>query len=325
MSEKIYGWLLKLYPARFRAEYGAAVMQLFRDRLRAERSIFGRFRLWLDVIADLAISIPREHWRPNPAQSTVGGYRLSEEAVTAMWKRSAAAPAVFVVIFGALGLTAAWLGNSPRALLFAAYLPLAIFGMMRVRSLGRFKQRWRSYELMVEADRIRQRQPGRDLVVLRSEIVKVNESQHELYVIAIRAGRPMVIQIPAGLIGYQQVRDEVCQWAPHSERRDLWLSDPGPVVGGLVALLPALLLVRSLDWFVIVAAVYYGLVVLLALMNVFRPPRNSGLTPRRRGWSIPPAAYMWRRLKHQSRWPPLIFLIVIVLPLVRVVFWLTTP
>ena len=324
MSEKLYGWLLKLYPARFRAEYGTAVMQLFRDRLRDERGIFGRFRLWLDVIADLAISIPREHWRPNPAQSTVGGYRLSEEAVAAMWKRSAAAPAVFVVIFVVLGLTVALLGNSPRALVFAADLPLAIVGMIWFRSVTRFKRRWRSYELIVGADRIQQKQHGRDQTVLRSEIVKVNESQHELHVIGFRAGRPMVIQIPAGLIGYQQVRDEVSQWAPHSQRRELWLSDPMLVLGGLVALLPALLLVRSLHWFVIVAAVYYGLVVLLVLMNVVRPPRNSGLTPRRRGWNIPPAAYMWRRLKHQCRWLlPLIC--VIVLPLVRVVFWLTTP
>jgi|HubBroStandDraft_3_1064219.scaffolds.fasta_scaffold486492_2 hypothetical protein len=133
----------------------------------------------------------------------------------------------------------------------------------------------------------------------------------------------MVIQIPAGLIGYQQVRDEVSQWAPHTQRRDLWLLGPGPVLGGMVALLPALLLVRSLDWFVIVAVVYYGLVVLLVLMNVARPPRNSGLRPRRRGWEIPPAPYIWRRFKHQCRWPPLIFLIG--LPVVRAVFWLTTP
>jgi hypothetical protein len=298
-------------------------MQLFRDRLRAERGIFGRFRLWLEVIADLAVSIPREHWRQDPAQSTVGGHRLSEQAVTAMWKRSAVVPSVFVVIFVVLGLTAAWLGNSQHALLFVAYLPLSIFGMTQFRSLGRFKQRWRSYELMVGADRLQQKQPGRDSTVLRSEIVKVNESQYELYVIAIRANRPMVIQIPAGLIGYQQVRDEVSQGAPHSQRRKLWLSDPRPVLGGLVALLPALLLVHSLHWFVIVAAVYSGLVLLLVLMDVVRPPRNSGLTPRRRGWKMPPAAYMWRRFKRQCRWPPLIFLIV--LPVVRVVLWLTTP
>jgi len=66
MSERIYAWLLKLYPARFRREYGSSATQLFRDRLQAERGFFRRLRFWLDVIADLAISFPREHWRQNP-------------------------------------------------------------------------------------------------------------------------------------------------------------------------------------------------------------------------------------------------------------------
>jgi hypothetical protein len=63
MSEKIYAWLLKLYPSRFRQEYGPSAMQLFRDRLQAERGFSRRLRFWLDVIADLAISFPQEHWR----------------------------------------------------------------------------------------------------------------------------------------------------------------------------------------------------------------------------------------------------------------------
>ena len=36
MSEKIYAWLLRLYPRCFREDYGTSAMQLFRDRLRAE-------------------------------------------------------------------------------------------------------------------------------------------------------------------------------------------------------------------------------------------------------------------------------------------------
>jgi Clp amino terminal domain, pathogenicity island component len=70
MSEKIYAWVLKLYPARFRQEHEESAMQLFRDRLRAERGFSRRLRFWLDVIADLAVSLPREHWRQtalNPA------------------------------------------------------------------------------------------------------------------------------------------------------------------------------------------------------------------------------------------------------------------
>jgi hypothetical protein len=111
MSEKIYAWLLKLYPMRFREEYGASALQLFRDRLGTERGVFRRFRFWFDVIADLAISVPREHWRRKPSAPAMGGsFRISEEAVAAMTKRGALAPAVFVSLFVVLGLTMAGSG-----------------------------------------------------------------------------------------------------------------------------------------------------------------------------------------------------------------------
>src|SRR6266581_4507351 len=99
MFEKIYVWLLKLYPSHFREEYGESAIQLFRDRLRAERGPFQRGRFFFDVLLDLAISIPREHWRDDPVLPTLGAYRLSEEGVTAIAKRNAVIPAVFVSVF----------------------------------------------------------------------------------------------------------------------------------------------------------------------------------------------------------------------------------
>ena len=61
MSEKIYAWLLRLYPSQFRETYGSEALQLFRDRVRDEKGFFPCLRLWLDLIVDLAISIPREY------------------------------------------------------------------------------------------------------------------------------------------------------------------------------------------------------------------------------------------------------------------------
>lgn len=61
MSEKIYAWLLCLYPSQFREAHGSDALQLFRDRVRDEKGFFPCLRLWLDLIVDLAISIPREH------------------------------------------------------------------------------------------------------------------------------------------------------------------------------------------------------------------------------------------------------------------------
>jgi len=58
MSEKIFACLLRLYPARFRQQYGAEAMGLLRDRLRDERGIARRVRLWFDLLLDFATGAP---------------------------------------------------------------------------------------------------------------------------------------------------------------------------------------------------------------------------------------------------------------------------
>lgn len=66
MSEKLYARLLKLFPSGFRKSYGEDALQLFRDRARDETGLFPRARLWLDLLADLAISVPREYFYAQP-------------------------------------------------------------------------------------------------------------------------------------------------------------------------------------------------------------------------------------------------------------------
>jgi hypothetical protein len=61
MSEKIYAWLLRLYPAHFREKYGEEALQLLRDRARDETGFLQILQLWLDLLTDLVISIPREY------------------------------------------------------------------------------------------------------------------------------------------------------------------------------------------------------------------------------------------------------------------------
>ncbi|MDR3457380.1 MAG: GNVR domain-containing protein [Verrucomicrobiae bacterium] len=56
VSQKVYGWLLRAYPPRHRAEYGPAMAQLFRDQGRdawAESRGRGLVKLWLRVLPDL--------------------------------------------------------------------------------------------------------------------------------------------------------------------------------------------------------------------------------------------------------------------------------
>jgi Peptidase family S41 len=66
MSEKVYAWLLRLYPSNFRNLYGNEALQLFRDRARDEKGFLPRLRLWLDLLGDLGLSVPREYLRLEP-------------------------------------------------------------------------------------------------------------------------------------------------------------------------------------------------------------------------------------------------------------------
>jgi hypothetical protein len=88
MSEKLYARLLQLFPKRFRDAYGEDALQLFRDRARDEQGGLPTLRLWLDLFADLAISVPRESFYAEPellaARPRSGGipsfYVLGEES-----------------------------------------------------------------------------------------------------------------------------------------------------------------------------------------------------------------------------------------------------
>jgi predicted permease len=57
---KLYRFLLKFYPARFREEYGTPLEQQFRDEYGDAAGRMGRFRFWARTVRDLAISIPLE-------------------------------------------------------------------------------------------------------------------------------------------------------------------------------------------------------------------------------------------------------------------------
>lgn len=61
MSEKIFTCLMRLYPARFRARYGAEMIELFRERLAGEPGIAKRCLLWFDLVMDFAIGVPQAH------------------------------------------------------------------------------------------------------------------------------------------------------------------------------------------------------------------------------------------------------------------------
>ena len=305
MSERIFAWLLKLYPLRFREDYGASAMQLFQDRLQAEKGLLKRFRLWLDIITDLAVSVPREHRRPIHGESNTAGYHLSEKAVSAICKRKKAELLLPFCIFGVLGLVAGWLGHSERIPLLAFYAVLAIIGLKEFKSMRAFREQWRSYELMLGTDRIQQKRHGYDLTLLRTEVLRIIERPRGVDVVSLSGNHPRVIIVPVGMNGYQEVRERLSEWMPITEAPDFWFQAPGSVVIGIVCLLPAMLLTRSASWFLIVTVVYYGLILLEVVMNLARPlDSNRQPGPRRPGLQFAPPAHMWRRFKGQCRNAP---------------------
>lgn len=126
MSEKLYALLLRLYPSRFRKAYGDEAQQLVRDRLRDESGFFPRLRLWLNLIADLAISIPREHRRLQPTLAHVAApspanlplqFRLLEETSAPRPGAFVGASAIVLALFALIATTAST-GGSARPLDF---------------------------------------------------------------------------------------------------------------------------------------------------------------------------------------------------------------
>ncbi len=105
MSEKIYSWLLRLYPSRFREAYGDEALQLFRDRSRDERGFLPRLRFWLDLLFDLALTVPREYFHVQPELASYSAHL-----------RSDGVPSFFVLVQESPG---------PGALLFGGVFSLA--------------------------------------------------------------------------------------------------------------------------------------------------------------------------------------------------------
>lgn len=98
MSEKIYSFFLRLYPAHFREEYGEEARRLLHDRLRDERGFFPRLRLWFDILLDLIVSIPREYLHvPAPRVAASGPRRVEGFPAFYVFQNQAPRPGALLV------------------------------------------------------------------------------------------------------------------------------------------------------------------------------------------------------------------------------------
>lgn len=293
MSDKILRWLLRLYPRCFRAEYGDAMLQLFRDRMAAETGRLDRLRLWMDLLGDLAISVPLEHWRrPHFTAAEPGGYRMSEEAVAEMVRRShiREVPSLFLSI--ALGVLIAWFGRAPRWPLCAVYGLLTSFALTSLLGLRRFKDNWRGYGLIVQEDRIQQIERGAvTLTLLKTEVTRLLESRDLGMAIQTQDPRKS-IWVPSVLTGYQDLRATLSAWAPVAEppENHLGVHHGHRAFQWIIALYPAALLVRS-PYFAIPLTVLMTAYLLNVTRRLLAPrPLADGTTGKisPADWLVPP-------------------------------------
>ncbi|MDE2718653.1 MAG: hypothetical protein OXI33_16805, partial [Chloroflexota bacterium] len=61
LSERVYRWLLFVYPKEHRREYGELMVQLFRDRMRRDGGGFHGALVWMQMIFDLLGAAFKEH------------------------------------------------------------------------------------------------------------------------------------------------------------------------------------------------------------------------------------------------------------------------
>jgi hypothetical protein len=268
MSEKIFQWMLRLYPRRFRSEYGDAMRQLFRDRLGTETSILGRFRLWMNLLQDFVMSVRREHRRrAQVAAAESGNYRISEEAFAEM-ERSHIRERSVEFLSIALGFLIAWLGHAQRWPLWAVYSLLTFLMIASFRGVGRLEDHWRSYELILGDDRIQQSENGVvTLTLLKIEITRLLEMRDLGFAVQTQDPRKCIL-VPSALNGYEELGARLKSWLPVEKPPEEPTGAYFMIPYWIVAMYPAALLVRS-PYFAIPLAVLVG-VYLLYLLHVTR-------------------------------------------------------
>ena len=111
MSEKLYAFFLRLYPAHFREEYGEEALRLFRDRARDERGFFSRLRLWFDLFFDVTISLPREYLHlPSPGVTVPAPRPLHGFPAFYVFQNESPRPGAFLAggVLSLVALTTCW-------------------------------------------------------------------------------------------------------------------------------------------------------------------------------------------------------------------------
>jgi len=267
MSERLYSLVLRLYPRAFHERYADEMMRVFRERLRDE----GLVRVWVDVLADAAVSIPSQHFhtqRPHPMFPPSAA--PLKRAVIAKLSRSFLAGGVLGVCI-------------PAAFLFPSIRPLAV--LLTIASLV-FQARTVHKARAIKTYRV---DVGGDYVTVACEAIGLSPltlARNEVIGLQLFGKAGMRVHaadpsrdlwVPSSVPGYANVRERLRQWAPVKEAfrlTGLAGDTPGPLGLAIYSLLLGLLPF----WFVVGIAsgvvVQVGIAVLVRVRAKTLPPRR---------------------------------------------------
>jgi hypothetical protein len=211
MSNRLYSLLLQLYPRAFRERYAEEMARVFRDRLRHETAA----RVWVDVLGDALVSIPRQHWRQEPHPI----YPASAAPLRDLY----GVVGQTLVLTALLSASATFLGLSlvmtsvPQRWLLPSLLVLVMMFFLWVvaaRKMLRASQTFKAYRAEASADTVTVVYGGATpLTLRRSDIIALRD--FEKVGLRIQTADPARdLWVPARAASYPAVRALLAQWAP---------------------------------------------------------------------------------------------------------------
>jgi hypothetical protein len=203
MSEQLYSLVLRLYPRAFRERYADEMIRVFSERVRDE----GVARVWLDVLADAAVSIPVQHFqspRPHPM--------FPPSAAPLRWNVHAFLAMTLIVSFltGAT-LAASFFRLSPWvvALVMGVGLVVCTRGIRTARAVKAYRVEIDGDSLTVACEAI----GISPLTLRRSDVTGVHI--WEKIGLRVQTADPSHdLWVPASAPAYGDVRAHLSQWAP---------------------------------------------------------------------------------------------------------------
>ena len=207
MSERLYSLLLQLYPRAFRERYATEMARVFRDRLRDEPAA----RVWIDVLADAAVSIPHQHLEPVPnAMYPPSASPMRLSVVRSLFPFAVIAGFVAGIAVGALQSRVPGVWLLPVLLMFV----LIAIGVRGVRRCCRVRRAIRSVWTDVTEESVTVGHAGAPALTLqRREVTGLHD--FELIGLRIQTADPAHdLWVPAPTEAYADARVRLAHWAP---------------------------------------------------------------------------------------------------------------